>query len=71
KPNIQYEYKEGQLTLRTNAPAFHIYLHGVKEKFSDNFFTLMPGNKKIIALKRLEFNPNNLLIWSLYDLKKN
>ena len=30
KPNIQYEYKEGQLTLRTNAPAFHIYLHVVK-----------------------------------------
>ena len=71
KPSIQYEYKEGQLTLSTNIAAFQIYLHGVKEKFSDNFFTLLPRDKKIIEIESSEFNPNNLLIWSLHDLKKN
>ncbi|MGY8988459.1 MAG: beta-mannosidase [Flavobacteriales bacterium] len=71
KPNIQYQYIGGQLKLSTNTPAFQIYLHGIKGNFSDNFFTLLPGEEKVLEIGDLEFNPNNLLIWSLYDLNKN
>jgi hypothetical protein len=52
-------------------PTFQLYLHGVKGKFSDNFFTLLPGEEKIIEIEASGFNPNNLLIWSLYELNKN
>ena len=71
KPNIQYQYIKGQLKFSTDKAAFQIYLHGVKGKFSDNFFTLLPGEEKIIEIETLRFNPNNLLIWSLYYLNKN
>ena len=52
-------------------PAFQLYLHAVKGKFSDNFFTLLPGEEKTIEIEASGFNPNNLLIWSLYELNKN
>ena len=71
EPNIQYKYIGGQLKLSTDIPTFQLYLHGAEEKFSDNFFTLLPGEEKIIEIETLEFNPNNLVIWSLYDLNKN
>jgi beta-mannosidase len=71
KPNIQYQHIGNQLKLSTNTPAFQIYLHALEGKFSDNFFTLLPGEEKIIEIETLRFNPNNLLIWSLYDLNKN
>tara|TARA_B100001250_G_scaffold94691_1_gene79053 strand:- start:385 stop:1266 length:882 start_codon:yes stop_codon:yes gene_type:complete len=71
KPNIQYQYIKNQLILKTDIPAFQVYLHGVQEKFSDNFFTLLPGDEKIITIESEKFNPNNLLIWSLYNLNKN
>ena len=71
KPNIQYQYLNGQLKLSTDIPTFQLYLHGIEEKFSDNFFTLLPGEEKIIEIETPEFNPNNLVIWSLYDLNKN
>lgn len=70
-PNIQHQYINGQLKLSTDIPAFQVYLHGVQVKFSDNFFTLLPGQEKIIDIETSGFNPNNLLIWSLYDLNKN
>lgn len=71
KPNIQYQYIGNQLKLSTNTPAFQIYLHGIKGNFSDNYFTLLPGEEKVLEIGALEFNPKNLLIWSLYDLNKN
>ena len=71
KPNIQYQHIGDQLKLSTDTPAFQIYLHGIKGKLSDNFFTLLPGEEKVLEIGDLEFNPNNLLIWSLYDLNKN
>jgi len=71
KPNIQYQYIGSQLKLKTDTPAFQIYLHGIKGNFSDNFFSLSPGEEKIIEIETPGFNPNNLVIWSLYDLNKN
>ena len=71
KPNIQYQHIGDQLKFSTDTPAFQIYLHGIKGNFSDNFFTLLPGEEKTLDISALEFNPNNLLIWSLYDLNKN
>ena len=71
KPNIQYQYLGSQLKLKTDIPTFQLYLHGAEEKFSGNFFTLLPGEEKIIEIETPEFNPNNLVIWSLYDLNKN
>ena len=71
KPTIQYQYLDNNLKLSTDVPTFQLYLHGVKGKFSDNFFTLLPGEEKIIGIETSGFNPNNLLIWSLYDLNKN
>ena len=71
KPNIKYEYTGNQLKLSTDIPAFQVYLHGTKNKFLDNFFTLLPGEEKILEIGSSEFNPNNLLIWSLYELNKN
>jgi len=71
KPSIQYQYLDNKLKLSTDVPTFQLYLHGVKGKFSDNFFTLLPGEEKIIEIEASGFNPNNLLIWSLYELNKN
>jgi beta-mannosidase len=71
KPNIQYKYIGGQLNLSTDIPTFQLYLHGEEERFFDNFFTLLPGEEKIIEIETPGFNSNNLVIWSLYDLNKN
>ena len=71
KPNIQYQYIGGQLKISTDIPSFQVYLHGGEGNFSDNFFTLLPGEEKIIEIGATIFNPNNLVIWSLYDLNKN
>ena len=70
KPNIQYQYTNGILKLTTDIPAFYVYLNGIDKNLSDNFFTLLPGEEKKITTKSKSFNPNNLLIWSLYDLNK-
>ena len=70
KPNIQYQYTNGILKLTTDIPAFYVYLNGIDKNLSDNFFTLLPGEEKKITNKNKSFNPNNLLIWSLYDLNK-
>ena len=71
KPNIQYQYIGGQLKISTDVPSFQVYLHAEKGNFSDNFFTLLPGEEKIIEIGAAIFNPKNLVIWSLYDLNKN
>jgi beta-mannosidase len=71
KPTISYQIKNNTIILQTDIPAFEVYLHGVKGQFSDNFFSLLPGEEKIIEIETPEFNPNNLVIWSLYDLNKN
>jgi beta-mannosidase len=71
KPTISYQIKNNTIILQTNIPAFEVYLHGVKGQFSDNFFSLLPEEEKIIEIETPEFNPNNLVIWSLYDLNKN
>tara|TARA_B100001142_G_scaffold179806_2_gene179342 strand:+ start:1050 stop:3482 length:2433 start_codon:yes stop_codon:yes gene_type:complete len=70
-PTIQYHYNGNQLKISTDIPAFQIYLHESKAKFSDNFFTIIPGEEKRIQVETVGFNPNNLVIWSLYDLNKH
>ena len=69
KPNIKVKWEADQLILSTDTPVFQLYLHGIEEKFSDNFFTLLPEKEKRVTIKGNKFNPNKLLIWSLYDLK--
>lgn len=71
KPNIKYNYENNKLKITTNTPIFQVYVHGVRGRFSDNFFTLLPDQEKLLENKLSDFNPNNLVIWSLYDLNKN
>ena len=70
KEKIETKWEGDSLILSTNIPAFQVYLHGIKGSFSDNFFTLLPGEEKLVTIKADNFNVNNLLIWSLFDLKK-
>lgn len=70
KPNISYLIEKNTITLQTDVPAFEVYLHGVKKQFSDNFFTLLPGEKKTLKFEEKKLNQKKLLIWSLYDLNK-
>ena len=69
KPSIKVKWEANQLILSTNTPVFQLYLHGIEGKFSDNFFLLLPEEEKRVTMKSNKFNPNKLLIWSLYDLK--
>ena len=70
KPTISYRIKNNTIILQTDIPAFEVYLHGLKGQFSDNFFSLLPGEKKILKFEGEKLSKNKLLIWSLYDLNK-
>jgi beta-mannosidase len=70
KPTISCAIENNTIILQTDTPAFEVYLHGIEGKFSDNFFSLLPGEKKILKFEGKELNKNKLLIWSLYDLNK-
>lgn len=67
-PNIQYEWQGNKLILQSDAPAFQVYLHGIKGHFSSNFLTLMPGKKKTIFFEGDLNQKDKLLIWSLYNI---
>jgi len=69
-PEITISNDKNSITLNSKYPAFQVYLHGINENLSDNFFALLPGENKIINLKNADAKRNNLLIWSLYDLNK-
>ena len=56
------------LTIKSDIPAFEVYLHGVYGHFTDNFFTLFPNQEKTIKFEGSVKDKNKLLIWSLYDL---
>jgi hypothetical protein len=71
QPNIQYNWEEDTLILRTDIAAYQTYLHNVKGHFSDNFFTLLPHTEKRITFSGQTSERNKLLIWSLYDLQDN
>ena len=71
QPNIQYNWEEDTLILRTDIAAYQTYLHNVKGHFSDNFFTLLPHTEKRITFSGQTSEKNKLLIWSLYDLQDN
>jgi beta-mannosidase len=68
RPNIQFEWKGNKLILQSEAPAFQVYLHGIKGHFSSNFLTLMPGEEQIIKFEGDLSQKNKLLIWSLYNI---
>jgi len=70
KPTISYRIKNNTIILQTDIPAFEVYLHVLKGQFSDNFFSLLPGEKKILKFEGEKLSKNKLLIWSLYDLNK-
>jgi beta-mannosidase len=70
KPTISYQIEKNTITLQTDIPAFEVYLHGIEGQFSDNFFSLLPGEKKILKFEGKKISKNKLLIWSLYDLNK-
>ncbi len=70
KPTISYQIENNTITLETNIPAFEVYLHGIEGRFSDNFFSLLPGEKKTLKFEGEKLNKNKLVIWSLYDLNK-
>ena len=70
KPTISYQIEKNTITLQTDIPAFEVYLHGIEGQLSDNFFSLLPGEKKILKFEGKKLSKNKLLIWSLYDLNK-
>ena len=45
-------------------------VHGIDTHFSDNYFTLLKNERKEIEVSGMEFDKNNLVIWSLYNLNK-
>ena len=70
KPTLTYNWENNTLTIESDIPAFEVYLHGLDGHFTDNFFTLLSGEKKTIKFEGEKSNKNKLLIWSLYDLNK-
>jgi beta-mannosidase len=67
QPNIQTQWKGDTLSLSTNFPAFQVYLHGIDGHFSDNFFTLLPNEKKEVVFEG-EAHLYQLRIFSLANL---
>jgi beta-mannosidase len=70
EPNITASWNENKLILTTKNSAFQVYLHGIDVHFSDNFFTLQKGERKIIEVSGYNFEKDNLVIWSLHNLNK-
>ena len=56
------------LTIKSDIPAFEVYLHGLYGHFNTNFFTLFPNQEKTIKFEGSLKDRKKLLIWSLYDL---
>ncbi len=67
QPNIQTQWKGDTLSLSTDFPAFQVYLHGIDGHFSDNFFTLLPNEKKEVVFEG-EAHLYQLRIFSLANL---
>ena len=65
---ITFFWNDDLLTIKSNIPAFEVYLHGLSGHFKDNFFTLFPNKEKTIKFEGSEEDRKKLLIWSLYDL---
>ena len=70
KPNFTYHIKNDYLYIKSDIPAFKVFLQQHNNEFNDNFFTLLPNEEKKIQITNVEHKENNLLIWSLYDLNK-
>lgn len=66
QPNIQTTWKGDSLMISTDIPAFHVYLHGMEGHFSDNFFTLLPNQQKVVVCTAP--NKEQLKVYSLADL---
>ena len=67
QPNIQTQWKGDTIFLNTDIPAFQVYLHGIDERFSDNFFTLLPNKEKSVVCTGAD--KKGLKIYTLADLK--
>ena len=70
KPNFTYHVENDYLYIKSDIPAFKVFLQQHNNEFNDNFFTLLPKEEKKIQITNVEHKENNLLIWSLYDLNK-
>jgi len=68
KPEITFFWNDDLLTIKSDIPAFEVYLHGLSGHFTDNFFTLFPNKEKTIKFEGSVEDRKKLLIWSLYDL---
>ena len=68
KPAITFSWNDDMLTIKSDIPAFEVYLHGLYGHFNDNFFTLFPNQEKTIKFEGSLKDRKKLLIWSLYDL---
>ena len=68
KPVITFSWNDDMLTVKSDIPAFEVYLHGLYGHFNDNFFTLFPNQEKTIKFEGSLKDRKKLLIWSLYDL---
>ena len=60
--NIQKTTEGFQIELFSKELMKNIYLEGIQGKYSDNYFTLLPNEKKIITIKTQEENSNLLQI---------
>ena len=68
KPAITFSWDDDMLTIKSDIPAFEVYLHGLYGHFNTNFFTLFPNQEKTIKFEGSLKDRKKLLIWSLYDL---
>ncbi|MBR4613203.1 MAG: hypothetical protein IKO40_10870 [Kiritimatiellae bacterium] len=65
---IKAEVSGGSVTLSTDKPAFFVWLElpGVKGEFSDNSFTLLPGEKRTVEFSKAQvIDPAKLSVSSL------
>ena len=65
---IKAEVSGGSVTLSTDKPAFFVWLElpGVKGEFSDNSFTLLPGEKRTVEFSEAQvIDPAKLSVSSL------
>jgi len=70
KAEVAMVRSAGKIELSTNTLAKDVYLDmGAGITFSDNFFDLLPGEKKVIVIKGKADKEAKIQVKSLYDIK--